>query len=574
MWFSAFTLRCFDVYRNASGCFVLQEKDVSATFAAKNKDIPRTNKVQTDVVIAISGVYMATKVNIDALIPREDFEINETHKTGTPKATLSVEDLKMDSFFFSTLRKPDFQRETNDWDAKKIVEFLVSFVDGDLIPAIILWRSPSNLLFVIDGAHRISALAAWIHDDFGDGVISKQFYEDIIPDEQIAQAERTRRLVKKNVGSFSDFQLATTNPKKVKEAIQVRAKNLGALAIQLQWVEGDARKAEHSFFKINQQAAPINDTELVLLKSRKKPNCIAARAIFRSGTGHKYWSEFSTDKQHEIEELAHEINELLFSPKLDLPIKTLDVPVGGRLYSSPTLQIILQFVNLVNSVKPSFEIDLEDDLTGDATIKFLQRARQVANRINSVHPSSLGLHPTVYFYSPEGKHRASSFFATVVFILHLENRREWKEFTDVRKLFEELIIDNEFLIQQITRKHRTVGAGYEQIKDFFVFAMNGLIKGLNSETVIEQVLKVPGFAYLNTLQDASILTSPSFSISRKSAVFIREAIKSAPRCQICEGYIHRNSITIDHKTRRSEGGLGTVDNGQIAHPYCNTTYKH
>ncbi len=40
--------------------------------------------------------------------------------------------------------------------------------------------------------------------------------------------------------------------------------------------------------KIYQQATLIDKTELKLLESRRKPNSIAARAIIRSGTGHKY----------------------------------------------------------------------------------------------------------------------------------------------------------------------------------------------------------------------------------------------------------------------------------------------
>lgn len=59
------------------------------------------------------------KVNLDALIPREDFEVQEIINSGKKKETLSIEDIKHDSFFFSNLRKPDFQRETNEWDAKK-----------------------------------------------------------------------------------------------------------------------------------------------------------------------------------------------------------------------------------------------------------------------------------------------------------------------------------------------------------------------------------------------------------------------------------------------------------------------
>jgi hypothetical protein len=87
------------------------------------------------------------KVNLDALIPREDFEVEENINPGKKKDTISIEDLKMDSFFFTNIRKPDFQRETNEWDSRKISEFIKSFIDGDLIPAIILWRSTGGYLF-------------------------------------------------------------------------------------------------------------------------------------------------------------------------------------------------------------------------------------------------------------------------------------------------------------------------------------------------------------------------------------------------------------------------------------------
>jgi len=193
------------------------------------------------------------KVNLDALIPREDFEIEDNHNPGKKKETISIEDIKPDSFFFSNVRKPDFQRETNEWDAKKISDFIESFLNGDLIPAVILWRNSGGYLFVIDGSHRLSALYAWINNDYGDGKLSKLFYDGVIPDEQLEIASETRTLINKKIGSYEDYKLALTHPEKVKSEIVKRAKNLGALAIQLQWVDGGADKAENSFFKINQQ---------------------------------------------------------------------------------------------------------------------------------------------------------------------------------------------------------------------------------------------------------------------------------------------------------------------------------
>ena len=106
------------------------------------------------------------------------------------------------------------------------------------------------------------------------------------------------------------------NRENVESQMIERAMNLGLSGIQVQWVEGDSSKAEDSFFNINQKASPIGETEIRLLKARKTPNRIAARAIMRSGNGHKYWSNFSQDNQEKVEEISKEIHELIFKPKL------------------------------------------------------------------------------------------------------------------------------------------------------------------------------------------------------------------------------------------------------------------
>jgi hypothetical protein len=234
------------------------------------------------------------KVSLDALIPREAFDVQDqqSQNIGRNIPMISIRDLEQASFFCSCLRKPDFQRETNEWDAVKICEFVESFLDADLIPAVILWRSSSLYCFVVDGSHRLSSLIAWINDDYGDGKISKEFYDGDITEEQKNAAKEVRKLIKEKIGSYKDYQSITkiqeqADPKKIE-----RARNLGVLGIQLQWVEGDSSKAEASFFKINQKAAPIGETEMRLLLARKTPNGVAARAIMRSGNGHKYWSDF------------------------------------------------------------------------------------------------------------------------------------------------------------------------------------------------------------------------------------------------------------------------------------------
>ncbi len=75
-------------------------------------------------------------VNLDAMIPRLDFEVRD-EESFPPIQTIQIRNLEA-SFFYNALRKPDFQRETSSWSPLKICEFVRTFIDGDLIPAIIL----------------------------------------------------------------------------------------------------------------------------------------------------------------------------------------------------------------------------------------------------------------------------------------------------------------------------------------------------------------------------------------------------------------------------------------------------
>ncbi len=397
----------------------------------------------------------------------------------------------------------------------------------------------------------------------------------MIPDEQKEIADQTRKLVNKTVGSYRDFRLALTHPGKVEPGIVQYSKNLAALAIQLQWVEGDASKAENSYFKINQQPAPIDPTELKLIKSRRKPNSIAARAIIRSGKGNKYWSSFSDEIQNQVQEIAKEINKILFEPKLQTPIKTLDVPLAGKLYSNQTLSLILDFINIVNNIDFNNK-GIDDDTTGKKTIELLKKTIKIAQKLNSNHTSSLGLHPIVYFYSKQGRYKTVSFLAMVDLILDLDQKKKLNSFIKVRKEFEDFLLDYDDLTQQILYKKRSVQKSYQHISNLFQKVIIGLNSQNTIENIINDITSNRDFNYLNIGQENKQNNSDEqdFKTNIKSEIYIRDALSNALRCKICNGFIHKNSIHIDHKQRKRDGGLATIDNGQITHPYCNSGYKN
>ena len=101
---------------------------------------------------------MANLVNLDAMILREDFATSSDEAQSFEKTDkITLRELGPDGFIGKLLRKPDFQRETNHWNPDQVVALLKCFVNGDLIPSVILWKSDRHF-FVIDGGHRLSVL--------------------------------------------------------------------------------------------------------------------------------------------------------------------------------------------------------------------------------------------------------------------------------------------------------------------------------------------------------------------------------------------------------------------------------
>lgn len=510
-------------------------------------------------------------VNLDALIPREDFEVIENNSRASSfNQNVSVKDLEKGEFFYAGLRKPDFQRETSDWTDEQLCEFIQSFIDGDLIPAVILWNSgPYN--FVIDGAHRLGALISWINDDYGDGHISQKFFNNEIDDEQKDIANKTRERIKNTVKPYSDYKKVILDSSDCDRGILEKALSLGRTSIQLQWVTGGAEKAELSFFKINQKASKINDTEIELLKSRRKAFAIASRAIIRAGTGHQYWSKFDDDVMQNIETMAKEIHSLIFLPKVSGAVRTLDLPLVKKHNSPQTNSFIFDLVKKCNNV-PVNTIKIDDDDNGKLTVEYLKNVRKFLRRINSSHPSSLGLHPLVYFYNKRGNHIYSAILAWVDTIVTIEKTKvSLSSFLFIRNDLEKFLIKYKHFISGVNAKYGSGVKSHKHILKINSIIINQLQKRESEKYIVDSILNEYGF--LSESDDVNV-TSARFSTDIKSQIYIQETLPKTSTCSHCHGFIHQNSISFDHIVRKQDGGKGNVGNGALMHPYCNTSEKN
>jgi len=515
-------------------------------------------------------------VNLDAMIRRADFAINDPVDSTTYETiqTIGLRDLSSDGLISAALRKPDFQRETNHWGPDQVVSLLECFVNGDLIPSVILWKS-SSYLFVIDGGHRLSVLRAWVEDDYGDGPTSTTFFGNSIPMEQRRAAAQVRTLVANHIGTLQHVQARIKAGDAVGDELR-KLQTISARGLGIQWVQGNADKAEASFFKINTKGTPLDNIETLLLSNRRKPIAIAARAVIRSGKGHKYWSSFSKDAQTGVEELAAKLHLTLFEPEVSTPIKTLDLPLGGSKGIRTALEVLIDFILYANqgqSGKPARVSDQDDDESGSATVECLRRAVRLAQRITGNDGGSLGLLPAIYFYGPTGRHVSPLFLGTARLIgKKLANNDDlfFTKFTTVRERLELLLIRHKDLIATILQKtisHKRVDR-YSELLDRTVTRL------YDNQSVSESDLVNDSGLIGKIVVGKEAEAGSNFTDDVKSATFIKSALNSAITCPICKGYLDpTKSVSYDHIQPKSGGGKGVEENCQLTHPYCNQAVK-
>lgn len=521
------------------------------------------------------------RTNLDAMIQRADFADLGDDFTMDLFQNFPITNLEKGSPILSLLRKPDFQRETNHWTPLQVQTFIASFLDNELIPSLILWKSPTHI-FVIDGGHRLSALRAWMEDDYGDGAISKAFYGSDIPETQKKSAQRTRRLIENSIGRYSTLKASLSEKAALSEIADKRARNLFTRSLNLQWVQGSPSVAETSFFKINSQGTPLDDTEEMLLRNRRRPVAIGARAVVRSGFGHKYWSSFPMITQEAIEKHAENLFRVLFRPEIDEPIKSLDLPLAGTASPIDALSILIELIAICDLIKRHQTIPSDirkglegfpNDLDGSLTIRVLENTTGLLQRITGNGKGSLGLHPAVYFYNDKGKHSRFLFLGTILlFAEKLANNDSqfFQKFTQARELIEDFLIENKgilnLVLQNVSKNVRVT-----KVRDLLDKLVTAYSDG--TEFSLQQALE--GLGARGRVLDISNAEGPKkFSDDSKSAIYLRTAIQQALKCPICSGLLDvSKSVSYDHITPVREGGLGTEDNGQLSHPYCNQSVK-
>jgi hypothetical protein len=265
-------------------------------------------------------------------------------------------------------------------------------------------------------------------------------------------------------------------------------------------------------------------------------------------------------------------------PNLTLPIKTLDVPIAGQGYGPHALPLLFDLVNVTNDVavpdsshkKITKTDEFESDLDGAKTIEYLISARSMIWRLCSNHPSSLGLHPALYFYSPGGIFQPGALL-TFITLFKGWDTKDFRTFTAARSKFEEFLLAN----RGITEAVRKLGSGSRsrpRILALYRKIISNIEAGKSVAEIKESLAKDQDFAFLVVEPPPKITTKGrSFRRETKGGAFLKDALPVAPKCPTCGGLMHRNGMQTGHRDHRRKGGDDSLANAQIQHPFCNST---
>jgi Protein of unknown function DUF262 len=517
--------------------------------------------------------HKMSKVNLDALIPKADFiaEGTSDKKNSKLDAIYLFHLAKNNDFsIYHLLKKPDFQRETNEWDTKRIADLVDCFINGGFIPSIILWENQeTGLIYVIDGAHRLSALISYINNDYGYGSISHEFNRYAgIADSDKDLAKQTEDYINKTIGSYQD----------VISSGGAKADGLKRGHFDVQIITGNVKIAEESFFKINAQGVVLTPTEKALCKAREYPSCIATRVIMKGMSSHQYTKNFHADNQKNVTDVGVEVNTLLFTPPYNEEAKStiLHHPLGG----SPTngMPMVFELMKLINVKYKNGKTEEKDVMNGSETFDYLVWTRKLIWKLLSEKPGSLGLYPSLYFYNTGGKFIHSAFLGMAQLLIDNDGNNETPlliKFTKVRGNLELFLIKYKVFLGQINAKFGSKQRSYRHLKGFFMTLIDLFDTEYPSKfevaepTILKEIKNI--YPFLNERDMEVESKSSKFSKEIKTFLRIKTELESTSTCSICGGLLHPFSIDYDHKKDQKFNGGSDIKNAQQTHIYCNNS---
>ena len=101
----------------------------------------------------------------------------------------------------------------------------------------------------------------------------------------------------------------------------------------------------------------------------------------------------------------------------------------------------------------------------------------------------VGASPDCLLHAEGGRQKIASFLAITLFVKHLMANDLFFKFTSIRGKFEAMLLDYEYLTQQVVRQRRGAAASAPIVRDLYLEFVERLIRGELPETIVNAVIK-------------------------------------------------------------------------------------
>jgi hypothetical protein len=563
-----------------------------------------------------------TTVYLDHLIERESFRYTRSQEQlrydkRSEQPYLRIDDLLVPQRV-EKLRKPDFQRATRAWTPEDCVSLLDSLVNEQTIPSIIMWSSPDNGLdYILDGGHRVSAVLAWLRDDWGGNLTPDEYRDD---EEKAAieiAARKVRNLVDATVGNVGEYieaeqllsQIVRAGGKPLDEMTEKAFRRAlfygdllkGNIWFHILWVRGDYEKAEQSFIKINKSGKQLTPWERRLIENRNSSFARAVMSVANISSARHYWPQqipdsSTSDVASDVEQILAGVTSLhqeLFKPPYKRQVRTLEQPLLiSETYNRP--YYIAEFLTVVAGGRgQEAETDKLISAGRDASplaivqegLKLITDAEDALDHIVTASPKSLALPPAVYLYTSGGRYVRSLLYGLLYWLLagdEAEVRQRKRVFCAYRASFERVFIGHkDEFVGNISRRS---GSGAEittQTARYF----NGILDlvarhkgdttseafGIDFGEFIDRLLKKRASrSQSNGVANSTVGKSRTFTPAQQSMVYLREMLRTPITCGLCGGILDiTGPVQHDHVQPFGQGGKTIPDNDRLTHLFCN-----
>jgi hypothetical protein len=558
------------------------------------------------------------RVYLDHLIPRQSLRysppaveeskqwLTSSHRSDS---NIRFDDIRHKDAWFDRLVKPDFQRATCAWDPEACVTFLRSVLRRRIIPSIILWRSnETGLVYVLDGAHRLSVLRAWMIDDWGDKAedfyVRNENYQEILD-----AAYATRRLVHEHIGLFEEFEIAHKEWNRIaltggapRQSMSLRQSDMAMFYLDItassrtlhaQWEEGDYAVAEDSFLSINRQGVPLDDLESLLIEFRNGSMGRVIMSIANAGTSGHYWpmpldenmQPDLRDKVSQFNDRCEKIHKSLFVPPFDSKITDVNVPCIVAPGHFRLHQHLIEFLPLLSEGYAVGSERIREVLGKDHKSTVHEIINNADNLISCVERKlehlgtrsntsiSLSIVPLIYLYNKKGVFVRALLYGWAHWLLSGSDKEIQERkiaLSSVRGDLEDTLIQYKDEFSDI--QHR-VGAGLKSLSTIANFLQNligSLIEKRNATADERKKAIADIFQPKSKSPIAKANSGRAFTKATKAEINVRELLGSCLRCEICGGILDlKQGVQYDHKDTFSTGGKSNSENGRPTHPFCN-----